>query len=188
MSDRVFLQIAQALKVDAPPELLRLTTKGRRPRGAPEMAASGGNLITGARPQRAGADVPVYHAISHQRGPAFLLQTAVTEFAWRPPTLASCRRAFMLRMPDTSMDPWRQLAEPIYCDPDRDVADARHALVALDTGELQDLWLICAPTIAPQVGDVLEARLHNQRRGTAIPALPIRRAITIVEWPDLMPA
>jgi transcriptional regulator with XRE-family HTH domain len=187
MSDRVLLQIAQALKVDAPQELLRLTSKGRRPRGAPELAPSGPTLVTGARPQRAGADVPVYHAIRHQRGPAFLLQTAVTEFCWRPTPLASCRRAFMVRMPDTSMDPWRQAAEPIYCDPDRDVAQARHALVALDTGEPHDLWLICALITAPQVGAALDARLHNQRRGTAIPALPIRRAITIVEWPDLLP-
>lgn len=188
MSDRVLLRIAQALKVEAPAELLRLTTRGRRPRGAPELSAATAAMLTGARPQRAGADVPVYHAMPHQRGPAFLLQTAVVEFAWRPPTLASCRRAFMLRMPDASMEPWRQPSEPVYCDPDRDVAQARHVLVALDTGEPHDLWLVCAPTSAPEIGAPIAARLHNARRGTLLPALPVRRAIAIIEWPDLMPA
>lgn len=188
MSDRVLLQLAQGLKVPVPPDLLALTTKGRRPRGAPELAPSGSTLITGARPNRAGTDVPVYPTFLYDRGPAFLLQNVATEFAWRPPAIAACRRSFMLRMPDASMAPWRQAMEPIYCDPDRDFAAGQHALVQLDTGEPHDLWVICAPTETPVAGKPLAARLYHPRRGSQIPALPVRKAITIVEWPDLMPA
>lgn len=188
VSDTKLLQIAAALKVPVPPELLRVTVRGRRPRGAPELPAAGGALITGARPQRAGFDVPVYPILPHARGPAFLLQTAVSEFTWRPPALAGARRAFVLRMPDATMAPWRQPHEAIYCDPDREAAGARHAALQLDAGEAHDLWVICAMDQPPTPGAPPAAHLYHPRRGAPIPALPVRRAITIVEWPELMPA
>jgi hypothetical protein len=187
VSDMKLLQIAAALKATVPPELLPLTTKGRRPRGAPELPTAGATLLTGVRPHRAGFDVPVLPVLPQPRGPVFLLQTAVSEFTWRPPCLANAREAFVLRMPDSTMAPWRQPHEPIYCDPDRDIAGARHAALQLASPGAHELWVICALDAPPVPGQPPAAHLYQPRRGYPIPALPVRRAIAVVEWPDLMP-
>lgn len=187
VSDLVLQRLATTLRKEVPAEILALTVRGRRPRGAPETTPAAA-AATGARPQRAGFDVPIYHALFVGRGPAFYLQAAPTAFAWRPPILATARNAFMLRMPDNSMSPWREQDEPIYCDPDRSAAAARHALVMFEDRKALDPCLICRLLAPPQPGQPLQGSLHRPPRGFTMPTAPVRRAIAILEWQAFMPA
>lgn len=188
-SDRVMKRLAATLKVPLPPEVLAQTVRGRRARGAPEpeISAARGSSLTGAKPTRPGFDVPVWHAFLIRHGPLFLLQTAPSEFAWRPPCLSSARRAFMLRMPGASMDPWRTEAEPIFFDPDADIATARHALLQFDIGEPQDTCVICRLLSPPKIGEAANARVYVAARRSPIPQAPVRKIIPAVEWAAIIP-
>jgi transcriptional regulator with XRE-family HTH domain len=187
VSNLVLQRLADSLGVAVPPHLLAATVPGRRPRGAPETAPALA-ASTGARPMRAGFDVPIFHTLFVGRGPSFYLQSAPTSFAWRPPILGRARNAFMLRMPDHSMSPWRERDEPIYCDPDRAIENARHALVQFEGPGPQDPWAICRIVTPPIPGGRLDGRIYRLGRGQSLPSAPVRRAIPILEWTDLMPA
>jgi SOS-response transcriptional repressor LexA len=181
--------LEKALQTKAPPRLSAQAVPGRRHgyTDAKVMAAAQASPITGATPQRADRDVQVWLAFTIGKGPLFMLQNAATEFAWRPPSLSSARNAFMLRMHDDSMSPWREPGEPIYFDPDADAATATHAMLQFDLGPPSDVCLICRLLSPPIVGEKANALVYRDGRKSTIPDKPVRRAIPAIEWSQIVP-
>ncbi len=181
--------LERALGTQAPAHLARQAVKGRK-RGYTDhkiMATALASPITGAAPRLADHDVQVWIAMPVGRGPLFLLQTAATEFAWRPPSLSGARQAFMMRMPDDSMSPWREAGEPIYFDPDADPAQARHAMLQLDIGLPADVCLVCRLLSPAVIGEKPHGMIYRDGRKSSIPDGPVRRVIPALEWTQIIP-
>lgn len=188
-SDLVLQRLAAGMKTTVPAAVLAATIKGRNRRGGADevVLAALASPVTGARPTRPDFDVPIWHALILGRGPAFLLQPAPTEFAWRPPALSAARSSFVLHMPGDSMVPWRAAGDPVYFDPKADASSATHAILQFDMGQPTATSLICHLLAPPVVGQPANARVYRDGRKSSVPTDPIVRVVPAIEWPQIIP-
>jgi hypothetical protein len=84
--------------------------------------------VFGIKPQGRNS-VPIHVLIGSTRPDVYYRNPVATDFAPRFIGIEQASRVFALRMPDTTMMPWRRVNELVYVDPTRQVAEGDHALV-----------------------------------------------------------
>jgi phage repressor protein C with HTH and peptisase S24 domain len=134
------------------------------------------------------ADVPVHALVGSPVHGAYYWNQTVIDYTCRPPGIARATRAFAFRMPDDSMEGWRQVDELIFVDPTRAVAEGDHALVELANTEMPDnpsLYVVRRVLRRRPAGVVLQTWGLNPEE-QSMPRANVLSFHKVIEWPELL--
>lgn len=168
------------LKADVEAPVTRLVLPESNARHAPEetIPASGSWPLT----------VPVLGTAEGGAGVGdFEMNGEVVDYVRRPPGVANLRDLFALYCVGTSMIPWRQPGEPVYCSNARrkpQIGD--HVIVEMrptEPGEPARVYL--KRLVAFKGPSVILGQYNPPRDDLAIPTKAIRAITRVLEWAEL---
>ena len=131
-------------------------------------------------------DVPVFATAPSVYPSWHHLTNVIVDHVARLRGVANAAQVFALRMPDSSMHPWRRANELLFIDPARAVALGDHALVETEGGDdgrpLLRVRLMVKMGAKEAILGGYGPKPHHER----LPCSEIRSLRRVLEWPELL--
>lgn len=131
--------------------------------------------------------VPVYALIGAPVRDSFYLQEHQADATHRLPGVAHAKAVYAIRMPDTSMTPWRRPNELIFIDPLQTVGEGDHALVEMvhpsDPNHPRHVYRIRRYLGVGRSGH--RVRSYQTEIEEQIPSTQVTALLRIMEWAEV---